>query len=398
MTRKLITFLGKASYREVTYRYKESSYTTRFFAEAALHFVPPVDEILLFVTQTVKEHNNYYELTNRLQGYPINEVLIPETHSETDLWEIFDRFIDVVQPNDALIFDITNSFRTIPFLVFLAAAYLHSARNVSIERILYGAYEARNEEGNIAPVFDLTPFAEVLSWLEATNQFIRTGDARDLASQLKQPEVNSLQKRLENLSSAMLLNRPLEVMKEAARLKDAIGKTRSVLQEQPQLHPFLILLERIEDEYGAHAVPHPERQVRESLVKQYQLIQWYLKNRHIIQAVTLAREWVITVVGWKRDTQFLIDKQKRGEIEELLGQLKHKEEHTSAEATLEAMGLSAEEIAQLKKTWSHLSDLRNDIAHSGMRKGAKSAKQVIQEARKGLQRKLSKLAELWEFI
>jgi hypothetical protein len=51
-------------------------------------------------------------------------------------------------------------------LALLAAAFLRSAKGIRLRALLYGAYDAR--ENDVAPVFDLTPFLDLLEWMFAT--------------------------------------------------------------------------------------------------------------------------------------------------------------------------------------------------------------------------------------
>ncbi len=402
MAYKAITFLGTTTYKPTTYVYEGQEFETRFFAEAMVHFFPKVEEVLLFVTPTVAGHENYQALvgTLREQGYPPHPVHIPEAHTEAELWEIFGRFTEVIDQGDTILFDITNSYRSFPFLIFLAAAYLRAARDVTVERIIYGAFEARDQERNRTPVFDLTPFVNLLDWLTATNQFIYTGDARYLASRLRKvgfarrlPSVQQAGKQLETLSLAMMLCRPVEVMEEAGHLSTALEKAGDALQEWAR--PFGLLVQRIRAEYQSRAVADPLHDVARSMAQQYHLIRWYIEHNQIIQAVTLAREWVITGVGWRQQGRFFLDREERDPIERQLGALSSKEETEAAQEALLTSGLSSDEVAQLKKLWTHLTEVRNDLDHAGMRRNAKPARQLAQEARKSLLKKIVRLAQLW---
>ena len=69
--------------------------------------------------------------------------------------------------------------------VFLFAAYLKAAKNVTIDAIYYGALELGNSETGIpAPVIDLSEFVSMIDWLTATDQFIKTGNGKSLANLL----------------------------------------------------------------------------------------------------------------------------------------------------------------------------------------------------------------------
>jgi len=157
---KALSFLGTTRYTFTQYQYRNTIVPTRFFAEALPHFFPQTEKILVFVTPTVQQHDNLKELRSRL-GDLLQPVPIPESHTEEALWQIFDALIGHVEEGEQVVFDITNSFRSIPFLVFIAAAFLRSARKVEVEAVVYGAFEAKSQDTNISPVFDLTPFVSL---------------------------------------------------------------------------------------------------------------------------------------------------------------------------------------------------------------------------------------------
>ena len=158
---------------------------------------------------------------------------IPEGADEKELWEIFNIVVDQIQDNDRVLFDITHGFRSLPFLTFLALAYVRNVKSgVEIERVIYGAYEAVERSNPRKPVFDLTPFVGLLDWLGAVTMFQRTGDARPIAEllsstqkQLKKVEIpttglSQASGALKNLSGALMTNRTLEAQESAADLSN----------------------------------------------------------------------------------------------------------------------------------------------------------------------------------
>ncbi|RME96975.1 MAG: TIGR02221 family CRISPR-associated protein, partial [Chloroflexi bacterium] len=180
----LLTFLGTADYKPTTYVLGDRRHPTRYCSAAVAHFYRP-KTTLVVVTQAA-EARHFESLADEIAGVttPV-AVPIPDGHSEADLWQMFDALTAHVAEGDDLVVDITNGFRSLPFLSFLAVAFLRIARRVKIQRILYGAWEARNP-ANESPIFDLTPFLTLLDWTIATDRFTRFGDASDLAALLRQ--------------------------------------------------------------------------------------------------------------------------------------------------------------------------------------------------------------------
>ncbi len=90
----------------------------------------------------------------------------------------FDKVIEQINEGETVIFDITHGLRSIPFLAFLFAAFLKTAKQVTIEAIYYGALELGDRDKGIpAPVIDLSEYVAMLDWITATDQFGTHGNA-----------------------------------------------------------------------------------------------------------------------------------------------------------------------------------------------------------------------------
>ena len=253
---KAISFLGTTNYTSTVYTYGGRSRQTRFFAETLPYFFPDLERVLVFVTPTVARHENLAELQARL-GDLLEPVIIPEGRSEAELWQTFEALTGAVAPGDTVLFDITNSYRSIPLLVFLVAAYLRAVRDVTVARVIYGAFEARDKEANRTPVFDLTPFVSLLDWLTASARFIETGDGRALAALLREQMPPGLAMRddlearawgkglkdaadtIEHVALALRITRPLETMEAAAQLDQVLRQAREAVSARAQ--PFALL-------------------------------------------------------------------------------------------------------------------------------------------------------------
>jgi len=411
---KAISFLGLNRYQETTYVYQGQEATTAYFSEALPVFFPNLEQVLVLLTPTVQnpppdKPDNWVQVQARL-GSLVKPVPIPEGHTEAELWEVFNALTDAVGEGETVVFDITNSFRSLPFLTFLAAAYLRAARQVKVHKIVYGAYEARDEATNRSPVFDLTPSVILLDWLTATNQFVYTGDARYLAYLLtkegKDRNSVALTKagdQLQSLSLAMMLCRPLEIMAEAGKLEGALERAETELAQWAQ--PFGLLADRIQAEYAAHALPQPTatENVAIGLYHQLSLIHWYLDNNQVIQAMSLAREWVITAAGWKLGRGFLLKLGERGTLEwALSGLLRIGREKEDGgifgvdDLNTEGQLISAwPEAESLRTLWGNLSGVRNELDHVGMNPGPAKAAKLARKAQEQIRPVLDELATRW---
>jgi CRISPR-associated DxTHG motif protein len=401
---KAISFLGPTDYKTVTYTYRDQEFTTRLFPEALFHFFPDLQQLYVFATPTVQSHPNLAQLRERVPPDRLTVVPIPEGHTEEELWDIFSALTEVVAEKEEVVFDITHSFRSIPFLTFLAAAYLRAARRARIRAVVYGAYEARpKDDPGPRPVFDLTPFVSLLDWLAATNQFIHTGDAQYLARLLRQEgearrsgALKHAGETLEPFSLAVMLCRPLEVMRDAGRMENMLKRAANHMAQWAR--PFTVMADRIQAEYGKYNLPDPIGDVAASLRHQLSIIRWYAEHGQIIQAVTLAREWVVTAVGMQLQGSFILATDERERIERGLSGLCRVAQGRSSPDDLNEVGRALQswpEAQAIRDLWNQLSTVRNDLDHAGMKPGPMKAATLRRTTQEEILPALEALARQW---
>jgi len=401
---KAISFLGPTDYKTVTYTYRDQEFTTRLFPEALFHFFPDLQQLYVFATPTVRSHPNLAQLRERVPPDRLTVVPIPEGHTEEELWDIFSALTEVVAEREEVVFDITHSFRSIPFLTFLAAAYLRAARRARIRAVVYGAYDARpKDDPGPRPVFDLTPFVSLLDWLAATNQFIHTGDAQYLARLLRQEgearrsgALKHAGETLEPFSLAVMLCRPLEVMRDAGRMENMLKRAAGVMAQWAR--PFTVMADRIQAEYGKYNLPDPIGDVAASLRHQLSIIRWYAEHGQIIQAVTLAREWVVTAVGMQLQGSFILATDEREKIERGLSGLCRVAQGRSFPCELNEVGRALQswpEAQAIRDLWNQLSTVRNDLDHAGMKPGPMKAATLRRTTQEEILPALEALARQW---
>ncbi len=126
----------------------------------------------------------------------------------------------------------------------------------------------------------------------------------------------------------------------------------------------------------------------ENLRKQLALIEHFVWKGLFVQAILLAREWVVSWVALQHGEGDWLDKQYReGELEQALNTaslqlLSREDAPTQLPEWFEKMP-QRQTVAQL---WDWLSQLRNDIAHCGFRKDAAGINSIQQRAQEIPQR------------
>jgi CRISPR-associated DxTHG motif protein len=410
---KALSFLGASRYQTVTYVWEGSSHTTSLFPEALARIFSP-KEVIVFVTKTARDYRpseaepTYTETLNqRLKGL-IRFENIPEGRSEA---EIFDRVSGAVREGETVILDITHAFRSIPMIVFAVASYLRRTKNVNVERIVYGAFDAREpfrtppQPQDRAPIFDLTPLLELMDWTGGAEALLKRGDAGLIADKMiaahqtlwrtgtgTPARLKTLGQKLQDFSQALHLSRPREVMRTAHELLSLLEEARDEFQRWAL--PFALLAEQIRRELEPLAFAKPDALSRENLERQVGLVEYYLRKGLVVQAITLAREWVVSFVllyGGKEEwREGWLKHSNREEAEQALGAAAARRRGENAEPPEWFDRLSNKE--ELGELWNKLGNFRNDLAHCAMRENARSARAIEQDAQK-ISQELRKLLD-----
>lgn len=396
---KLLTFLGAATAHEITYYLSDGrEHTAPFCGVALARFFPDTD-MRVFVTEDAqKMHWDRFRPLAEDHVASLLPVPIPDGKDEAQLWDVFQAVVDHVDKDEAVVFDITHGFRSLPFLSFLAAAYLRVVKKIRLEAVLYGNYEARDKlvTPNRAPVIDLTRFVDLLDWMVAADRFVRFGDAHDLAERLRaakprypqieqDPQLRDDERRLglaaralDDVSLALRLIRPAEAMEASHKLQTRLVDALPSIQSH--VRPFVPLAQDVVDTYAVLSLSKREQQSRpvEVLGRERRLVSWYVERRQYAQAMAVAREWIISWVMLQAGMASFLDMERRREVEEALGRaLAESRERpgTFADITLFS-GRTLQTLPRIDlalQLYGEVGEARNDLLHAGKRPGAKEA-------------------------
>lgn len=381
----LLTFVGTGRYENVRYQWENHDLVeTEYFARALSSWLQP-KEILVFLTNEAEKHENWTGLKCVLHEYNVNPVLIPSGKSSDELWEVFNNMVSEIDEGSEVVIDITHAFRSIPMLALVAAAFMTKAKGIQIKHILYGAFEAKDPTTGIVPVYDLTPFLTLLDWMNATDQFIQNGDSRHIAKILKTrndairrdsaatngqdlpTKLSSLSNAMTRLSQALLTVRTNEIPDFANRLRKSLDKASD--DSEKWVQPLDVLFEKIREKYAPFQM--------NDLDSQRELIKWYVENDHVVQAITLAREWL---VSWACNLLKVDVMEDRYKVEACIGNVLHKNNKESEVEYPANWNLVLSGEKDFLDTWSFVRDVRNDVAHCGIRKNPDPSNAVFRKA------------------
>jgi CRISPR-associated protein Csx16 len=193
MPTRLVTFLGTGNYQPSTYLLDDVEHLSAYFQSAICKRYAPdgLDEICVLATKESQE-KHASGLTNVIADVcSIRPRFIPiaSGSNESELWSIFTQITQSLRGDSSgkIVFDITHGFRSIPFFAAGAIAFVNLTDDKPLPcRVLYGAWEARDTTTNISPVWDLSPFVDVIAWAARLLLFIKTGRADELAHATEQ--------------------------------------------------------------------------------------------------------------------------------------------------------------------------------------------------------------------
>jgi len=398
--RTVITMLGTGRYNSVRYVWGDHRCETDLFPTALLEWLRP-ERVHVLCTAAVLNATEDSHLTRLQAAIPasceLKTIPIPDGRSEDELWDVFNAVITDLPPNSRLTLDVTHGFRSLPMVALLAALFLRAGGDSELEHILYGAYDAREPDSSLVPVFDLRPFLSMAEWMSAAATFARTGHAAQIAELLGQKhqeiwktaddatrapkQLKGLGKCLNAFSEALTLARISELPGTGQNVQQRLSGASEELSRWVQ--PFQAIQGRLEE--LIHDFPSDD------LATQFRLIRWYVRNGHVVAALTLAREWVISYAA-ESLTQGWQDWDTRPDVEYALSRAQHLskdkpegvplEQHLcdlapqQSDARLYQSLMEHPQAGIVIRLWNRIADLRNDVAHCGMRARPVAATQI----------------------
>ncbi|ACL23978.1 TIGR02221 family CRISPR-associated protein [Chloroflexus aggregans] len=398
---KAITFLG-ARPQETCYVFPDGcEHVAPFFGLALAQYLPDLDFVVFTTELTAQFYHQYFASA---QAASIQAVRIPDGRDDAELWRIFQAVVDVIEPNAAVVFDITHGFRSLPFLSFLAAAYLRKVKSIQLKHVFFGNFEMRDQSvtPHRTPVLDLTNFVELLDWMVGADLFVRFGDARDLATLLHtqhnrgKPDpktaskdemaawnnspIKATAKNLTKVSKALRVVRPADAMQASAQIMQQLPAVEHEIGTLAV--PFMPLAQQIIDNFRPIALGKTEQvDPLRILQTELNLVGWYLDRGQVFQAVALAREWLVSWVMVQLGKSDILEKAERQLVEQMLGEaVQAQRGGTGAEIPVDLNAIpSLKEVINL---YNQLGDLRNDLMHAGKRKQPQGAQRVEECAKR----------------
>ncbi len=418
MPRKVfISVLGTNDYRECVYACEDyKSASVRFIQEATLDYL--IKQGKTTVTEWDKEDAAYILLTEdayqrnwvdngqmdrdgkqlereglctRLKAMHLpfevhSEKGLPIGNNETEIWNIFSRVYSLLEEGDELYFDLTHGFRYLPMLVLVLGNYAHYLKNVTIKSITYGNFEGRDKTSGYAPIVNLLSLSLVQDWAFAAGQYVQNGVTTPLMNLCnaelkpilretkgKNPAATSLRSWLKHLDEFVLNCQTCrgESIIQANEIRQMREQTDLIDQEL--IPPLVPIFEYVENSLKPF-------DTKENLDNAFHAAEWCCNNGLYQQAITILKEYIVTVLCEMNGLDRL-SREERDLINSAITILRYNIPETewngaAAEQSHKVKSLLHCKLFQDQKfmdLFDCISETRNDIDHSGMRKQSSPA-------------------------
>ena len=254
-----------------------------------------------------------------------------------------------IENGDEIFIDITHSFRSMSFWLFLVITYLKdvSDKNIDIKNITYGMFEAKNKK---APIISLNLFVDILKWFKGASELKNYGNSYSILDELEKNSMDKeIKNELENFSDTMNINyidSIEESLKNFNTIKDKLNNL-----EGPGKY---IIPQVFKNFINTFDLPNKERLSNEE--KKYllraRLAKWHFdQKRYSMAAININEaivDFIMDVLSFPLiDTEIKTDKSRLAKI--WLEQIKEVED---------------EEIKKYGTMYVETRSIRNKIAHS----------------------------------
>ena len=151
------------------------------------------------------------EKFNNTFGGKIKGIVIKYGVNDIENLENFHSIIEIekeIEDGDEIFIDITHSFRSMSFWLFLIMTYLKdvSNKNIDIKNITYGMFEAQNEKKE-TPIVSLNLFVDILKWFKGASELKNYGNSYSILDELEKNSMDKdIKNELENFSDTMNIN------------------------------------------------------------------------------------------------------------------------------------------------------------------------------------------------
>ena len=275
--------------------------------------------------------------------------------NELEIFENFNLIIklqDELEDGDEVYLDITHSFRSNAFWMFLVMNYLTDVedKNITVKAITYGMLEAQKD--GIAPVVDLNAFYKILQWIKGANNFKNYGNSYLIEKNI---ENEKLSKKLKNFSDALNMN-------YIGSLRQSINSLKKLEDDIDNLEgPAKLIIPKVIKDFMDRFASEDK-----DYLFQAKLTKWHFEQKRYAMAYININESIIGFIMDTLEFPLLTGDRKRDEnklAKDWLNMIisRHENNKTYPNFKVDKDNM---ELYEYIKIFEHSRRVRNEIAHS----------------------------------
>ena len=379
------------TYRVANYKIENKVYEQRSFITSALEEHYSIDKIIfigtagsmwdnLYEFYSKKYQKNYDEnyhldlmavIDNATMDTDINSLNLTKFNetfkdkilgivtkygmNELEIFENFNLIIklqDELEDGDEVYLDITHSFRSNAFWMFLVMNYLTDVedKNIKVKAITYGMLEAQKD--GVAPVVDLNAFYKILQWIKGANTLKEYGNSYLIEENI---ENGKLSKKLKNFSDALNMN-------YIASLRQSINSLKKLEDDIDNLEgPAKLIIPKVIKDFMDRFASEDK-----DYLFQAKLAKWHFEQKRYAMAYINVNEAIIGFVMDTLEFPLLTGDRKRDEnklAKDWLNMIisRHESNKTYPSFKIDKDNI---DLYEYIKIFEHSRRVRNEIAHS----------------------------------
>ena len=200
-----------------------------------------------------------------------------------------------IEDGDEIFIDITHSFRSMSFWLFLIMTYLKdvSNKNIDIKNITYGMFEAPNEKKE-TPIVSLNLFIDILKWFKGSSELKNYGNSYSILEELeKNLKDKDIKNELKNFSNAMNINY-IDSLKESLKNFDSIKNKLNNL-EGPGKYIVPQIFENFINEFNFQNNENLSNEEKKYLLRA-KLAKWHCDQKRYAMAAININEAIVDFI------------------------------------------------------------------------------------------------------
>ena len=275
--------------------------------------------------------------------------------NELEIFENFNLIIklqDELEDGDEVYLDITHSFRSNAFWMFLVMNYLTDVqdKNITVKAISYGMLEAQKD--GVAPVVDLNAFYKILQWIKGANNLKNYGNSYLIEENI---ENEKLSKKLKNFSDALNMN-------YIGSLRQSINSLKKLEDDIDNLEgPAKLIIPKVIKDFMDRFASEDK-----DYLFQAKLAKWHFEQKRYAMAYININESIIGFILDTLELPLLTGDRKKDEnklVKDWLNMIisRHENNKTYPNFKVDKDNM---ELYEYIKIFEHSRRVRNEIAHS----------------------------------